>query len=244
MAQLSIGSTVGEVVAELPSSAPVLGKLGIDYCCGGKQSIASVCAERGLDAHTLLCVLEASSAAEDREPYPSCASMGLSELVDHVEGTHHAFMKEHLPRLDALSIKVERVHAGSHPELRELRQLFGGLRDELSQHLAKEEQILFPMIRQLDGAEALPAFHCGSVGNRIGVMEEEHDRAGQVLARMREVTDGYVAPEDGCASYQALLKGLAELELDLHQHIHKENNILFPKAVGVERNLSPGGTKP
>jgi regulator of cell morphogenesis and NO signaling len=230
-------STLGELVAQQPSCAAILEKLGLDYCCGGKRTVAAACAGRGLDADTLLRVLEAVRGVQPRTLAVDCSRMTLTELVDHIEATHHVFVREHLPWLAEAAGKVANVHGERHPELHRLRQIYCVLQDEISQHLAKEEQILFPMVRELDKADKLPSFHCGSIANPIRVMEEEHDRAGSALSRMRELTKDFTVPEDACSTYSALLEGLKELESDLHQHIHKENNILFPKAIEAEKRL-------
>jgi len=164
----------------------------------------------------------------------------LTELADHIEQVHHTYLKAELPRLDAMTEKVLEVHGESDPRLADVRRAFVGLHQELSSHLMKEEQILFPMIRQLESSSHVPAFHCGSVANPIRQMEYEHDSAGKALAVMRASTDDYRPPEWACNTYRAMLDGLKQLEWDLHQHIHKENNVLFPKAIRREADLAAG----
>jgi regulator of cell morphogenesis and NO signaling len=166
--------------------------------------------------------------------------MGPAELVDHIESTHHRYLHEELPRLAALTQKVVGVHGGRHPELREVEATYAELQADLEPHLMKEERVLFPMIRELAESRTLPSFHCGSISNPISMMLLEHDRAGELLAALRELTDGYQPPADGCASYRALYTGLEELEADTHLHVHKENNILFPAVVALEDELSVG----
>jgi len=160
--------------------------------------------------------------------------------VDHLEATHHAYLSEALPRLVALADKVAGVHGAIHPELTAVAELVHELRDDLEPHLLKEEQVLFPMIRDLAVAMAAPEFHCGSLSNPIRVMLTEHDTVGELLAALRARTDSYRVPDDGCASYQALYAGLAELEADTHLHVHKENNVLFPAVLETERELAAG----
>jgi regulator of cell morphogenesis and NO signaling len=239
MSVLDINTTVGQLVTERPGRARIFERLGIDYCCGGKRPLVEACTERGLNPESVLNEL----AADEQHETPQerdWAAAGLSELADHIEATHHAYLHEELPRLTALVTKVAAVHGEREPGLQELKEVFAGLRDELEMHLAKEEQVLFPMIRQLDLAQTLPQFHCGSVNNPIRVMEFEHDNAGAALARIRELTHDFTPTPEACNTYRAMLDGLAVLEKDLHQHIHKENNILFPRATEMEARLSGG----
>ncbi len=147
-------------------------------------------------------------------------------------------MREELPRLSSMLEKLVEEHGKKHSELLRCREAFSSLRRELEPHMAKEEQILFPMIRDLEASATLPDFHCGSLRNPIRVMEHEHDDAALALSRLRELTANYTPPDDACSTYHAAFAGLAELEADLHRHIHKENNILFPRAV-AEESLKP-----
>ena len=158
----------------------------------------------------------------------------LTELVDHIESEHHGYLREELPRLSGLIEKLVETHGGRHSELLQCRQVFDSLRRELEPHMAKEEQILFPMIRDLDASSTLPDFHCGSLRNPIRVMELEHDDASLALLRLRELTADYTPPGDACSTHRAAFAGLAALEADLHRHIHKETDILFPRAVAEE----------
>jgi regulator of cell morphogenesis and NO signaling len=170
----------------------------------------------------------------DRVDY-SAMSAGI--LADHIVATHHVYLRRELPRLAELIDKVVAAHASKHPELVELRLTFAALRQELELHLMKEERVLFPLVKQLEGAREPFSIHCGTVENPIRVMEHEHDSAGSALQRIRELTSNYQAPADGCTSFVALYDGLSSLESDLHLHIHKENNILFPKAAALESAL-------
>ncbi|MGZ4706043.1 MAG: hemerythrin domain-containing protein, partial [Acidimicrobiales bacterium] len=188
----------------------------------------------GLDVDETAAAL---GAVGSPDPAP-WATFGPAELVDHLEATHHAYLHEELPRLTALSEKVAQVHGGRHPELLEVLRLCRELRDDLEPHLAKEERVLFPMIRELAVADGTrPDLHCGSVANPISVMMVEHDRAGDLLVALREVTDDHTVPDDACASYTALYLGLEQLEADTHLHVHKENNLLFPAVIALEAEL-------
>jgi regulator of cell morphogenesis and NO signaling len=236
--KLDSNSTVGEWVVDRPSRSRLLEKLGIDYCCGGKQPLAQACEAKGLDPDKVIEALirEGDTAADLGEPDWSQAP--LSELCDHIVDTHHAFLNAELPRLQAIVTKVASVHGERHPEMADVRGVFENLKAELESHMDKEEQVLFPMVRQLERATERPTFHCGSVGNPIRVMEHEHDGAGNALAALRQLTKDYSTPADACNTWRAMADGLRQLEQDLHVHIHKENNILFPRALRVEQGLS------
>jgi len=240
MHSLSTDITVARLVTERPGRSRVFEALGIDYCCGGDRLLGEVCAEKGLDAATVLRMLEACEAEAGAEESTDWSGASMGELADHIEEVHHGYLREALPRLTFLVDKVTRVHWERHPELRELRRVFGSLREDLESHMAREERVLFPLCRELDRAETRPEFHCGSVRNPVGVMVREHEDAGNELAAMRELTGGYEPPADACNTYRAMLDGLAGFERDMHRHVHEENNILFPKAVAAESALPPG----
>jgi len=226
-------TTIGQLVAERSGRAGVFEKYGIDYCCGGKKTLAEACREQNLEPQTILAELEAADAdptsdSEDWRKRP------LAELADHIVLTHHAYLRAALPRLSFLIGKVENVHGKRHPELGRLAVLFADIRAEMETHSQKEEQILFPLCKEIEAG-----IHRDGVGpiplhNIVFVMESEHDHVGQVLATIRALTHDYQPPSDACPTYRVMLDGLAELEADLHRHIHKENNILFPRAIAME----------
>jgi regulator of cell morphogenesis and NO signaling len=167
--------------------------------------------------------------------------MGLVELVDQIEATHHAYLHTELSRLEALAEKVTAKHAVRHPELEEVRSTYAELSEDFTPHLTKEERVLFPMIRELATSPTAPTFHCGSLKNPISMMMLEHDGVGELLEKLRALTNGYQTPANGCASYRALYDGLAELEADTHLHVHKENNLLFPAVIALEESWSTVG---
>ena len=170
--------------------------------------------------------------AEDRTDWLTAP---LPALIDHILDTHHAYMKMQLPRVEARLAKVLQAHSDRHGDmLRALAAVYGAMKAELDGHLAKEEMVLFPLVRALDGGAKAGSFHCGSVQNPIRVMFMEHDSAGEALVEMRRLTNDYTAPEDACNTFKALYFELAEMESDLHRHIHLENNILFPRAIALE----------
>src|SRR4051812_6084190 len=229
--------TVAQWVVERPSRARVFERLGIDYCCGGKHPLQEVCRERKLDLAAVVDEL----AKEQAAPAPSARnwlSASLTDLCDHIEQTHHHYLKEELPRLAFLTTKVASRHGDKRPALVEVQRVFAGLKAEMDSHMMKEERVLFPLCRQLDAAEELPDMHCGSVGNPIAVMIREHEDAGDALAQIRALTENYACPQDACNTYRALFDALEHLEHDLHEHVHKENNILFPKAIRMEKLLA------
>jgi regulator of cell morphogenesis and NO signaling len=230
---MSNSKTVGQYVVERPARARVFENFGIDYCCGGKKPLEQVCLDKKIDLQQVLAALEQADAPNASAEDWSQASM--TELADHIEARHHQPLKRELERLDFFTEKMARKHGTDKPELVAVRELFVALRQDLEQHLAKEEQILFPLCRQLEAAGGPVASHCGSVANPIAVMVREHEGAGELLARLRAVTHDYTVPEDACNTFRAVYASLAELEADLHVHIHKENNILFPRAIEVER---------
>ncbi len=232
-------SPVGALVAERIGRARVFDRLGIDYCCHGSTPLAEACARRSLDVGEVLSEVAASDLreADDEADRIDYAAMSAGALADVIVLTHHAYLWRELPRLEDLINTVAAAHASVHPELNDLREIFAGLRQELETHMLKEEQVLFPLIKQLEAALAPFPIHCGSVGNPIRVMLHDHATVGSALARVRRLTGDYRVPSDGCTSYRALYDGLERLEQDLHRHIHKENNILFPKAAELEAAL-------
>jgi regulator of cell morphogenesis and NO signaling len=234
MQTIDIQATVGELVRQVPNRARVFESHKIDYCCGGKVSLARACEKRGIDAGEVLKQLAANDTAARDQPIVDADAMTLTELADHIEQTHHAYLREELPRLEFMTEKVSRVHGDKEPRLLQVREAFVALKAELEPHMMKEERVLFPIIRQLEASTTTPEFHCGSVANPIRQMEHEHDQAGDALAIIREATDDFVPPEWACNTYRAMIDTLEKLEADMHQHIHKENNVLFPKAIELE----------
>ena len=232
MTDITIDNTLAEVAKELPASLRILESFGLDYCCGGNRPLGSACQTAGIDPQIVLDALRTSESG----PEPEWASMNLVELVDQIEATHHAYLHDELDRLSALLEKVSSKHGATHPELLEARAIYEKLSGDLKPHLAKEERVLFPMIRTLATSSDAPMFHCGSLSNPISMMMLEHDETGELLAQLRDVTNGYDTPSDGCRSFRALYEGLAELESDTHLHVHKENNLLFPAVIALENS--------
>jgi regulator of cell morphogenesis and NO signaling len=234
MSNLDVNATVADWVKECPPTSRVFERFQIDYCCGGGNTLSQACADRQLDANEIVVELTHVVADPQHELDENWSEMCLTNLCDHIEQTHHAYLRDELPRLTDLVAKVVEAHSTNHPELCLLQQVFAGLKAELEPHMFKEEQILFPAVRRMESSASCPQFPFGSVANPIHMMEHEHDGAGNALARIRELTDNYQAPADACSTFRVMLDSLKQLEADTHQHIHKENNILFPKAQQLE----------
>ena len=227
MTKLNAETQVGQFVTEHPAVARLFEKLGIDYCCGGREPLSSACKTRGLNIDQVLADI---SKALQSPPEKDLQTLTLAELADHIVALHHQYLRDTLPLLSRQVDRVAMVHGPGRPELLEVRRVFREFAAEMMDHMEKEEQILFPMIAGRSG-------HVGcSVSHIIEVMEAEHDSAGQALAKMRELTRNYDIPEGACTTYRAVLQGLAELEQDTHIHVHAENHILFPRAIAASRN--------
>ncbi len=227
-APVSLEAKLADIVTARPSSAAVLQYFGLDYCCGGQRTLQEATSADGVDVDAVLAALSALAAVPEAPADETWASMPPAELVDHLESVHHAYLHAELPRLDALAEKVATVHGDRHPELVAVRADVRALVDDLDPHLAKEERVLFPLIRELsaavDAGETPPA----PLTAPIRVMRAEHDFTGELLAKLRADALDFALPDDACGSYQALYQGLAQLEADTHLHVHKENNVLFP----------------
>ena len=232
--------TVRELALESPSATRVFEKLGLDYCCGGHQPLEEACRKANLKVDQVLEALKkadkAALAAHDDQDWQA---EPIAALIAHIQQTHHAYTRAEIARLGPLFDKVCSVHGKNHPELLQIRATFQALAQELSAHLMKEEMILFPYILGMEtsAAEKQPLARApfGSVQNPVSMMEHEHDSAGNALRAMNKASNGYSAPANACVSYQTLYTALAAFEADLHRHIHLENNILFPRAVAMER---------
>jgi regulator of cell morphogenesis and NO signaling len=216
-------SIVGQLAAEHPLATRVFHRHGIDFCCDGGRKLQEACAAQGVDTGMVLEEIR-KELSNTTIPEERWGQAPLEDLVQHILVAYHGPLKEELPRLESMARKVLEVHGDKDPEtLSELVEVYAGLKAELSQHMVKEEKILFPMIEQGQGAMA---------GGPVSVMKQEHDSAGAALRRLRELTKDYQVPPGACNTWRALWHGLAALEESLHQHIHLENNILFPRALG------------
>jgi regulator of cell morphogenesis and NO signaling len=238
---LSATETVGAIAAQIPGATREFERLGIDYCCGGGRTLGDACTALNVPLDEALSRLQQAMATpkpEDR----NWQNSPLADLIDHINSTHHVFVREECPRIQALAAKVVGVHGANHPELKQVQQLFSALAEELRVHLMKEEQILFPYTVRLEESsiarEPAPPSCFGTVTNPVRMMMQEHDGAGEALRALRNVTKDYQLPDDACISYRTLYEALQGFETDLHQHIHLENNVLFPRAVALEERGS------
>jgi len=235
---LEATKTVGEIAAEMPSATREFEKLGIDYCCGGSRTLGQACVEANISVDQALARLEEGLASTHSNARQDWQTQLLADLIGHITTTHHGFVREESPRIQALAAKVVGVHGKNHPELLQVQQIFAALAEELRVHLMKEEQMLFPYISLMEestlAGEPAPPAMFGTVANPVRMMMQEHDGAGDALRALRSVTTDYKVPEDACIRYRTLYGALAGFEADLHQHIHLENNILFPRAVAME----------
>lgn len=237
--RVDAAKTVRELAVELPHATRVFEKLGIDYCCGGGKSLEEACSTARVAVDEVLQSLETPAPANGGVDWKTAP---LAELIEHILTRHHAYVKGEIPRLEALLAKVYSVHGERHPELASIQESFRGLGQELLMHCMKEEQILFPYIIEMEKAvtqrrpASPPMF--GTVRNPIQMMIMEHDSAGDALRSIREASSGFSAPADACISFQTLYRAMADFEADLHEHIHLENNILFPRAVAMESSAN------
>ncbi len=240
---ISTNMTVREVAKELPQATRLFERLKIDYCCGGNRPLTEACASAGIDVDNVMEMLaEVTKSTAPERATLDYQNASLPALITHIVDTHHVFTKSEIDRLQLLADKVLAAHGGNHPELIHLDELLTRLCADLKPHMFKEEQILFPYIvataEAADQHRAVPLAPFGTVNNPIRMMMMEHDTAGQILRELRALTSDYKVPADACISYQTLYQALENFEKDLHQHIHLENNILFPKALELRNRLN------
>ncbi len=230
MTTICVDTTIGEIVRTGPGRARIFENLGIDYCCGGKRPLAEVCRAKGLDPVTVVKMLAALDRAADA-PGANPDAMGLAELCDHIEQAHHDWLREELPRLDFMTRKVAAVHGEHEPRLHDIRQVFESFQTEILAHTEEEEAVVFPKIRQLEAPHGDKARAGAELKSAFAKLESEHESAGGALEQFKALTDDYAPPDWACNTFRALFDTLARLERNMHQHVHKENNVLFVKAL-------------
>lgn len=228
MAAFTSDQILGDIVTADPSTTRILSRFGVDFCCHGQRTLDDACAADGVDTDELLAALNSSGAPAQRADW---ADFDDAALIAHIVATHHRFLWDEFPRLAELVDKVARVHGPNHTELAQVRDIFHKLRAGMEPHLRTEETMLFPEISLLAGRPDRPL--PDEVRTELAANQQEHDNAGHLLAELRQLTDGYAVPADACASYTAMLAGLADLESDIHLHVHKENNVLFPRVLAA-----------
>ncbi len=230
-------TTVGDLVAADARAADVLERFGIDFCCGGRRPFADACRAAGADPVAVRRALEALPPPDGETERP--AEWPVDRLLDYIVSTHHAYLREATPAIGRRLARLVEVHGERHPELAHIRAVFMRLGRELHQHMLKEEHVLFPYIREM--ASLAPGRRVdspfGTVANPIRMMEREHEQAGADLRLLRELTQDYTPPADGCATYQLCFAELDRFERDLHIHVHLEDHVLFPRAIELERSL-------
>jgi regulator of cell morphogenesis and NO signaling len=233
--------TVRDLATAIPNATRIFEKFGIDYCCGGAKPLQDACRQANISVDEVLRSLDTANIAgvDTASPDPDFKNASLTDLIAHVLARHHGYVKQEIPRLKQLFFKVVAVHCDAHPELAAAQRTFIGLADELSAHMMKEEMVLFPFIEKLEQAtnagKPAPRAPFGSINNPVHMMELEHESAGKALERMRTLTSSYTPPESACFSYRTLYSALKEFDADLQEHVHLENNILFPRAIALER---------
>lgn len=251
--KVNINSIIGEIVAQDYKSATLFKKYNIDFCCNGNRSIAKALEGSGIDPQTLVEELETNNyqSANDVVASTNYKEWPLDLLTDYIEKKHHRYVRRQIKVIEPFLERIVTVHGSRHPELAKVQELFRGSAAELTAHMQKEEQVLFPFIRELveledqydsNGAQnPIKESHFGSVKNPIAQMMVEHDKEGERFRQISALTGGYTVPEDGCNTYVVTFAALKEFEEDLHLHIHLENNILFPKAIELEKKFSNNG---
>lgn len=231
--------TVADLARQFPNAVPVFKKLHIDFCCNGNRPFTEVCEEAGLIPEEVK--LQVIQSTEKTPLHFRAEDWSPAFLADYIVQNHHTYVKDTIPQLEALLEKVESVHGNEHPEIHSIHTCFVSLAVELLRHMQKEEQILFPAIKQLvknkQTGESVGSFPFQTIRNPIAVMENEHTGAGEDMESIRRLTNNFTPPTDVCQSYRLLYKQLEEFEDDLHQHVHLENNLLFPKAIELEKGM-------
>ena len=238
MDAISPDMTVGDIVTRHPRTLPVFERLGIDYCCGGGRRLDEAASASGFAWQEVAAQIGAALAEPaDATAQPSWADAPLTDLMGHIVGRYHGVLRELMPMLSQMGEKVINAHGDRHPEVRDVASTFTGLRNELESHMMKEEHVLFPFIEQLESGLGHRHPMLGHISSPIAMMMQEHDNAGAALATLRAATKSYTAPPDGCTTFTGYYDQLAVLERELHEHIHLENNILFPRAAALEARV-------
>jgi regulator of cell morphogenesis and NO signaling len=242
---ITLEKPIREIAVEYPATIRVFERFGIDYCCGGRSSLESACQTLQLDPEQVLEKLAEAASLPGEEDRHDWAAAPLARVIQHIVRQHHAYVRAEGPRLRDLAAKVRSRHEAAHPELREVQTLVEILTEELSAHMLKEEQVLFPFIARMEhdlsAGQLLPASTFGPVANPVRMMIGEHESAGAILGELRKITQDLQPPADACPSFRGLYAGIADFERDLHRHVHLENNVLFPRAQQMEE--AAGGSR-
>jgi regulator of cell morphogenesis and NO signaling len=232
--------TIGQLAVKDIRKAEVFKKYGIDFCCGGKKTVRQACAEKGIDATRIEQELQqvTKQAQPGRNAFDEWE---IDFLCDYIVNIHHSYVRKYLPELQAYATKVAQVHGGRHTELLEVKDLVLLIKQELEAHLEEEEQVLFEYVKTIATAnkQHMPLSNKNqNLPVLVDALEKDHDLVGRTFDKIRVLTNNYDLPRDACASYTLLYKLLQEFEEDLHMHIHLENNLLFPKAIELEKSIN------
>jgi len=238
--QVQKDNKIGEIVAANFRAAQIFESFGLDFCCGGKKSISDACKEKELNPEKVIS--ELSKIDEKQANLQRFEKWEADFLIDYIINNHHQYVVYSIPAIENHLQKLASKHGEKHHELVEIQEIFSALKDELLNHMQKEEKMLFPYIKKLklavDNSHAIPLAPFGAVENPLRVLESEHESAGKMMSDINKLSSGYKPPEDACGTYRVLYNELNEFENDLHMHIHLENNILFPKALELESKLA------
>lgn len=226
-------ATLAELVTEDPRRSRVLEQLGLDYCCNGHRPLEEAASAAGLDPTEVSARLDLPG----EPPAVVVRDLEMSALAHDIVDTHHAYAWEEMPRLTALVDKVAGVHGERHPELVEVKAAFEEVTAELDPHMTREERVIFPAITRLERTQAPVRLASGTLADALQELIDEHDVVGDLLKRIRELTGDHMPPADACGSYHAMLAGLAQFERDIHEHVHRENNVLFPQVLRLDERL-------
>ena len=242
MSTITVATTLGEIAARIPQATRIFEDFGIDYCCGGKKSLEDACASSEISAQDVLQLIQGSQTTKPQtRQMHDWAHESLTSLIAHIKDTHHKYTRSEIERITPMLRRVLSVHGANHPELRRINSEFEALASELLDHMIDEEIVLFPYITRMEecgmGQRTVEPSGLNSLRQPVATLVFQHDSAGDKLRAIRQASGDYRVPEDACMTYRAVFRALAELEADLHQHIHLENNILFPRATAVEEML-------
>jgi regulator of cell morphogenesis and NO signaling len=230
-----LDKTLSQIVTEHHQAARVFEKYGLDFCCKGKRALKTACEEKQIGEQTILNDL--ANAFGDNETAPDFNSMTLTALSDYIVRVFHSYVKLNSPQIFSYLLRVAGKHGDRYPHMKEVYGIFEQVKDEMEQHMFQEESILFPRIKQLEMPDKNKITDIDALLAPIDLMEAEHDAAGEMMARIRQLTNNYQPPQDACTTHRLTLASLKAYEEDLHNHVHLENNILFPKAIALFKSI-------
>lgn len=238
-----ITKSLAQIVNENYQAASVFERYNLDFCCKGKRSLLQACEESLLSPNELVTALEETVKSDQHPVQVDYNLLSLSQLTDNIVNTHHVYVKKEMPQILAYLQRVASKHGGRHPEMLKVFELFASLKEEMDEHMQKEEIILFPRIKEMErqinsGTEV--KFSLNYLQSPVNIMEQEHDHAGSIMTEIKDLTSQYNPPADACTTYRLSFAALDAFEKDLHHHVHLENNILFPKAIGLFKQINAG----